>query len=179
MLDNQLIALIIRVLVAGEAAAGIAGTPIAQSFQPTMQGTNTQATLFLYKIGDHPYGFTGRFDAWSEDETEMVHTEIQDYETTFQLSGLAPQSPSTTTQYTASDLVNLAASILRSSVALQSFQAAGVGIEKPKDPRNPYFMDDRDQFEASPSFDFVITHKQTIVTTTPIAQAVELQVVEV
>ena len=109
----------------------------------------------------------------------MVHTENQKYETTFQLSVLATQFPATPTQYTASDICNLCAAILQSSVAIQAFEAQGVGIERVTDVRNPYFTDDRGQFEASPSFDYVLTHNQTITSTTPIISETVLQIDEV
>lgn len=174
MLDNQLISLIISTLVAGEAAAGIPGTPIAQAFQPTMEGTNTVPTAYIYKIGDRRYGFLQRSDQWSSGSGSIVHTEDQKYETTFQLSALATQNPATPTQMTASDLLNLCASILQSDVSIAAFQAAGVGIERITDVRNPYFLDDRQQYEASPSFDFVMVHDQIITTTTPVLQEIDV-----
>lgn len=249
MLDNALIKLIIQALKAGETAAGIPGTPIAQAFQPTRQGVNSVPTIYLHKIGDHRYGWRSATDVWnpinnavftasisgsvlnvtavasgsiivgsaligdgipngtviisrgtgtgstgtyninrllsvtSESMTSapgsMTHTESQKYETTFQLSALGTQNPSTPDQYTASDICNLCASILQSQSTITTFQNAGVGIEKISEIRNPYFMDDREQPEASPSFDFVVTHNQIIVTTTPITSEIVLQVEEV
>lgn len=249
MQDNAIIAILISSIVAGESAAGIPGTPIAQAFQPTQQGVNTVPTAYLYKIGDRRYGFVGRSDSWqpvqsasftgsvtgsvltvsalssgainvgdvlsgtgvpanvtvasrgtgtggtgtynlsaslsvsSEAMTTatltMVHTETQQYETTFQFSALATQNPATPTQYTASDVVNLIASILQSSVTIAALQAHGVGIERITDVRNPYFLDDRDRYEASPSFDVTVTHKQVVVTTTPIVRSTEIQIATV
>lgn len=174
MQDNALIAIIISTLVAGEATAGIPGTPIKQAFQPTAQGANTQPTAYIHKLFDKRYGFLGRSDVWNS--TQMVHTETQQYETTFQLSVLATQNPQTPSQYTASDICNLCASILQSSVSVASLQAQSVGIERITDVRNPYFLDDREQFEASPSFDFCLTHKQILSSTTPILESEELAI---
>jgi hypothetical protein len=179
MLDNQLIALIISTIIAQEAAAGIPGTPIAQAFQPTQQGVNTVPTAYLYKVGDRRYGFVGRTDVWNATTSQMIHTEIQQYETTLQFSALATQNPATPTQYTASDILNFIAYILQSSVTIAALEAQGVGVERITEVRNPYFLDDRQQFEASPSFDVIFTHKQIITTTTPIAQSIELQIAEV
>jgi hypothetical protein len=176
MLDNALISLIISTLVAGEAAAGIPGTPVKQAFQPTAQGVNSQPTAYLHKLGDRRYGFLGRSDVWDQASSTIVHTETQQYETTFQLSTLATQNPATPNQYTASDICNLCASILQSALAVATFQAQGVGIERVTDVRNPYFLDDREQYEASPSFDFILTHKQIITTTTPILQSEEIAI---
>ena len=177
MLDNALITLIIQVLTAGEVAAGISGTPIAQAFQPTQQGVNSEPTAYIHKLFDHRYGFLQRTDEWTDDE--MVHTENQKYETTFQLSALATQNPATPAQYTASDICNFCAAILQSDQARTTFQTQGVGIERVTDVRNPYFEDDREQFEASPSFDFVMTHNQIITTIIPILQPTVVDIYEI
>ncbi|HZZ80033.1 MAG TPA: hypothetical protein VFE62_16085 [Gemmataceae bacterium] len=179
MLDNPLLALIIQVLIAGEAAAGIPNTPIAQSFQPTQQGANSGPTIYLQKLFDQRYGSTERTDVWDEPNSQIVHTEIQQYETTFQLSAEAQQNPATPTQMTASDILNFAASILSSDPAIQTFEAQGIGIYRITQVRNPAFRDDYEQYEFNPNFDFVLTHKQIITTSTPVAQTIELQVKEV
>lgn len=179
MFDNQLIALVIATLVSQEQTAGIPGTPVKQAFQPTRQGVNTQPTAYLYKIGDRRYGFTHRSDCWDSTAKLMVHTETQQYETTFQMSALATQNPMTPTQYTASDILNLCAAILQSSATIQTFESRGVGIERVTDVRNPYFLDDREQNEACPSFDFVVTHKQILTATTPIITSTIINIDEV
>lgn len=179
MQDNALIALIIATIIAGEQAAGITGTPIAQAFQPTMQGVNTEPTAYLYKIGDRRYGSLLRLDVWDKTSETMVHTELQKYETTFQISALFTQDPNTPTQMTASDLLNLIASILQSSVTIAAFQAQEIGILRVMDVRNPYFTDDRGQNEANPNFDFVIEHKQVIQTTSPVVEETVLQIITV
>ena len=179
MLDNTIIALIISTLVAGETIAGIPGLPIAAAFQPTQQGVNTNPTIFIYKISDHRYGSMLREDIWDQVHSVMDHIESQQYETTFQISALATQNPKTPTQYTASDICNLCAAILQSDVAIQTMQAAGVGVMRVTEVRNPYFQDDRARFEASPSFDIVVTHKQTISSTIPIINAETIEVYEV
>lgn len=179
MLDNAIFTLIISILTAGEATAGISGTPIAQSFQPQQQGVNSEPTAYLHKLFDRRYGTVFREDVWDSDTSTMIHTETQQYETTFQISALATQNPATPSQYTASDICNLCASILQSSAALTTLQANQIGIERITDVRNPYFQDDRGQNEASPSFDFVITHKQIITSSVPIITSTTFNVYEI
>lgn len=179
MYDNQLIALILNTIIAGEDIAGIPGTPVKQAFQPTQQGLNTCPTAYLYKLYDHRMGFPYRGDVWNPATSQMVHTELQQYETTFQISALATQDPKTPTQYTASDILNLIAYILQSSVAIAVFEAQGVGIERVTQVRNPYFLDDRQRNEAAPNLDFTMTHKQIIASTSPIISESILQVTEV
>lgn len=168
MLDNQLIALIISTIIAGEANAGIPGVPIKQAFQPTNQGVNIQPTGYLHKLEDKRYGYPQRTDTYDSVTGAMVHEELQIYETTFQIGCLSTQNPADTTQYTASDIVNLIAHIMQSDTTVTTLIDRGIGILRVEDVRNPYFMDDRNRYEAHPSFDFTLTHKQIILSTTPI-----------
>lgn len=179
MLDNQLIALIRDTIIAQEQWAAISGTPIKQAFQPTMQGVNTCPTAYMHKVSDKRLGFVNRSDVWDNVKSVMVHTELQQYETTFQISALATQDPQKPCAYTASDILNLISAILQSSVTVQVLEAQGVGILRVMEVRNPYFLDDRQQNEASPSFDFTLTHKQIIISEVPIIQSTELQILEI
>lgn len=176
MLDNQLITLTIQAIIAGESAAGIPGTPIKQAFQPTAQGANTQPTAYMFKVGDRRIGSPLRTNIWDESRSAMVHTEEQQYETTFQISSLVKQNPATPTQMTASDVVNLIAYILQSEATITFLLANNIGILRIMDVRNPYFKDDFQRNEASPSFDFILTHKQIISTLTPGTKTTVLQV---
>ncbi len=179
MLDNTLFALIISTIISGEETAGISGTPIKQAFQPTNQGINSIPTAYLYKIGDRRYGYPYRTNIWDADSQTMVTQDIQQYETTFQISALATQDPKNPTQYTASDILNLIAYILQNSTTIAIFEAQGVGIERVMDVRNPYFLDDKQRYQASPSFDFILTHKQIVTSTAPILQDTELNILTV
>lgn len=182
MFDNQLIVLVRTLLIAGESAAGIAGTPIKQAFQPTNQGVNTQPTAYFFKVGDQDIGSPQQNDVWDEDAERMVHTQLQQVATTFQIGVLATQSPSTPDAYTASDIVNQIRAIMISQPFIEGLEAVRphpVGILKPGNPRNPYFTDDRGQNEANPSFDFTLTHKQVIITTSPTVESSELDIYRV
>lgn len=185
MLDNQIFAILIAVIEAAEPGAGIPnidglpGVPVYQSFQPTQEGVPTGPAAFIHKIGDRRVGSPGRTDIFDEEEEEFQHTETQPYATTFQISGLASQDPATPNQYTASDIINFMAYILQSSATLVSLRAQGLGIERVMDVRNPYFVDDRGRNEASPSLDFVITHKQIVTSEVPMVQSKELKIYDV
>lgn len=179
MLDNQLIALIRNTIIASEADAGIPNTPIAQAFQPTQQGVNSVPTAYLHKVGDRRVGYPQRLDVWNAGDEVMEHQELQQYETTFQISVLATQKPATPDDYTASDILNLIAYTLQCQKAVELFAAQGVGIERVMAVRNPYFLDDKQRFEASPSFDFIMTHKQIISSVGKALQTIELDVVNV
>lgn len=175
MRDNELIRLFLPIIRAGLDAVGMSDVVILSSYQPTQQSTLTTPTVYFYKIGDKRYGFLRRQDKWDEDTQTMVHTEEQQYETTFQISALVISKP-TSPSYTASDLVNEVSAILQSDVAINTLVANSVGILRVTDIRNPFFTDDRDRFEESPSFDFILTHKQTRITTSPVISSYEFNI---
>lgn len=168
MNDNDFIRLFLPIINAGLAADGYSGVVVKQANQPTQQGINTQPTVYFYKVANKRYGFLGRRAVWDANTSQMVHTESQYYETTWQVSALVLQFPTNPNGYTASDLVNEIASIMQSDNTLAILNNAGVGILRVTNLSNPYFVDDRDQFEASPSFEFTLTSQSSRVTTIPV-----------
>lgn len=171
MTDNGLIKIFYPIITAGLLADGYVNVIVQQSNQPTQQGIPTNPTVYFYKIGDKRYGFLGRFDKWDTINSKMVHTETQPYETAFRVQALVLQNPLTPNQYTAADLVNEVASIMQSDNTRAILEAQNIGILRVQDVINPYFVDDRDQFEASPSFDFVLTYLQTRTSVNPVLES--------
>lgn len=178
MRDNQLFALIIPILNAGFAAQSL-DIIVMQNFQPTQQGVPNSPVLYLHKVSDHRYGHVHRKDEWDDEEEVERHTETQWYETTFQASALAIQDPANVNSLTAADILNTAAAILQSDSTIQALGSQNVGILRIMDIRNPYFTDDRDRFEASPSFDFTLTHEQAIITEIPFVITEEFNIARV
>lgn len=206
MLDNQLITLIIQILNTGFANLGVpamTGVLVKQANQPTQQGANSAPTVYLTKIGDRRIGSMKRSSVWvpatslnitTESGTEittesgnpigtdagsMVNTQLQQYETSFQLSVLATQDPSDLTALTASDILNYAAFVMQADDCISALESNGIGILRINQVRNPYFSDDRQRFEAVPSFDFTLTHKQIIVKNAPIISTEEFIILPV
>ena len=165
--DNTLIQLFLPIINAGLISDGYSGVIVQQSNQPTMQGINTSPSIYFFKMHSKRYGYLGRYDAWDSDTSEMVHTESQYYESTWQFAALVLQSPLTPDQYTASDLVDEVASIIQSDNTRQILNASGIGMLRISDIVNPYFQDDRDNFEASPSFDVTFTYQNFRVSQNP------------
>lgn len=165
--DNTLIQLFLPIIKAGLIADGFTNVIVKQSNQPTQQGIPTAPMVFFTKIYNKRFGFLRREDVWNIAAQDFIHTESQYYETSFQVSALTLQNPSDITIPTASDLVNEVASIMQSSNTLDILNNAGVGILRISDITNPYFVDDRDNFEASPSFEFVLVYLNERVSTSP------------
>lgn len=179
MTDSQLAALVITALRAGGVAAPM---PIKQNNQPSTRGRPSGPCVLFEKIMDRRYGSTQRTDAPDPDEEfGVLHVETQVLHTTFQINALAEPvgadgEPPVTT---ASDLVNLAAAAIQSDAAIAHLLAQGVGVFRVTDVRNPAFMNDQGQFERVPSFDFVLTHDQIMISKAPAAEIDALAVVHV
>lgn len=168
MNDLQLFILLKATMAAGLTRAGVAGVEVKQNFQPIQQGPNTAPTIYLFKIGDRRYGSPRRAYVPNAAPALMDRTETQQMETTFQATALAVMGgPNDFNQLTASDLANTVAAIMQSDEGQAQLWAAGVGILRVTDVRNPPFTNDRKQFEFSPSFDFVLTHKRSLVSVAP------------
>jgi hypothetical protein len=167
MTDNELIQLFVPVITAGLSSNGFPDVIVQSLYEPTQQGINSGATIYYYKLPDERIGFVGRTDVYNEEVGNFTHTETQWYESTFQISCLFDQNPQSLS-YTASDLVNLVASIMQSDIAVNTLNAAGVGILRVQRVENTPFVDDRDEYEYNPSFDFTLTYTRDIITTTPI-----------
>ncbi len=165
--DNSLIQIFLPIIQAGLTADGFTTTVVRQSNQPTQQGIPTVPTVYFFKVYNRRYGFLKREDVWDTISSSFIHTESQYYETAFQVSALVLQNPSDLTIPTASDLVNEVSCIMQSDSTRAILNAQGIGILRITDLTNPYFVDDRDNFEASPSFDFVVTYLNTRESTSP------------
>lgn len=186
MTDNQLIASIILVLESQLAiwsrTVGCEPVEILQKQQPTKQGVPTAPTLFVEKLFDHRYGFT----AVSYDEEAIVpeidmmeEKEDQKYLTTFQIAARMLQDPRNLQTVTASDLANIACSMLQSRYALQAFGNTKIEVLRVSDVRNSYDPDDQDRQEASPSFDIVLGYSRSFVTHVSKLDHVEARLVSI
>lgn len=171
MVDNQLYKELIQVIKNGLLQYGI-NAAVKQANQPTQQGAESAPTIYLTKIFDKRYGFVQREEFWNLEKGMFDHREIQQYESTFQANAFSTQSTGINS-VTASDLANYAAGVLQSDFAINALRAHDIGILRVLQVRNPYFTNDKERFEASPSFDFVLTHKQILTAVTPAVVGVE------
>lgn len=163
MTDNDLIKAFKPIISSMLSANGVTDCPVIAANQPTRQGVQVNKAVYFTKIGDKRYGFVKRGDKLDVHNNKFIHTETQPYETTFQINALSIQSASDTSAHTASDLVNLVSSIMQSDYARETLKAKGIGIIRVTDVRNPYFIDDKDRYEASPSFDFTLLYNRALI----------------
>lgn len=170
MTENQLIQLFLPIINAGLIADGFNNVIVKRSNQPTQQGVNSSPTVYFSPIANRRYGFLGRFYNWDAVHSVMVHNEIQYMESSFQISTLVRQFPTKPTDYTAYDLAYEVSSILQSDATIVTLNNVGAGILRITDIRQPYFVDDHDNFEALPNFDFTLLYQNDRVMNTPVIQ---------
>lgn len=173
MNDVQLATLLRAEIISGLSRMGVTAAVIANQ-QPTTQGRTTTATLYFSPISEQRYGWQYSSSKLTPElELDFVREyysvqklqreEAQWLRTTYQVVALAPQDPRDLSLPTAKDILRSASIIMGGQSFVQALMRDGVGIERITDIRNPYFVNDNGQFEASPSFDFTVTRKLAII----------------
>lgn len=162
MTENQLYALLQVTLTDGLVATNLPSVDVRQAYQPSITGRPIGPAVLLSNQPSQRYGFLKRDDVWDAEAGRMIHTETQIWTTTFQCGALAEQTPSVdpALALTAGDLVRRASTILQSDAGRGQLQAGGAGVLRITEVRAPYFKNDQDTFEASPSFDFTLCYVQ-------------------
>lgn len=178
MTDNELIRIFLPIIQAGLAAVPqYSNVVVKQSNQPTVQGANSVPTVYFYKVGDPKrYGFLMREE--KDTLTGKIRIETQAYETSFNVSAWVRQDP-VNPDYTASDLVNYVSMIMGSQDTIEKMMVFNVGILRIMDIDNPYFKDDRDQYEAAPAFSFTLTHFNQRIIDVNIIDSIEGKIIPV
>jgi len=176
MRANEINELLRTILLTGLSTRSIADVNVKMAYQPTQQGIDLSPTIYFTELGSRPYGALTREDKWNLTDLEEVHTEEQIYEITYQINALVIEDPTANPGLSASDLVKIAQRIINSDVGRQNFRTAGLSLLRPTEIRNPYFKDDRDQFEASPSFDFTLIQTEAEVTTSPVVETIVINI---
>ena len=173
MLDNQLIKIFLPIINNGLIGEGLVNVSVRQNYQPTNQGIKSGQSVYFFKVSDERRGTVGVREKFDALNSLMIREEITSYESTFQVSAYSIQDPTDTDQLTASDLVNVVSEILQRENTVQTLTANSIGILRIGQIRNPYFINERNNFEASPSFDFVLSHNQTRVTEIPVVESIK------
>lgn len=150
-----------------QAQPGLASLQFARAFQPRAEGTPKGPAIMMFKVGDKRYGWPARHDQYNEAGVIFSHELRQQVETTIQFDAWIPQDPADTSGLSESDVLHTVSSIIQSDEVIATFRAAGVGLQRVTEVRNPYIVDDRDRFEAVPSFDIALTHYRVLSSTVP------------
>lgn len=167
MRDNELFKLLRDVMLSGLSRYGLTDVSVKQAYQTLPVGPDYAKTLYVSKISELRDGFVIRSDTYDLDTDDFIHTETQIVESVIQFNGWVIVEADNFDGITAADLTNYAAEILNSDTARKQLLDANASILRISNIRVPYFLDDRDRFEASPSFDVSVMHSNTRLSTTP------------
>lgn len=135
------------------------GATVVRSYQPKTAGTPSAAILTYFKVIDKRIGQARWVDTLDVGGGTFMHQEVQRFETTFQIGTLNTEANP--------DLINTAAMQLASEAAQDYFRALDIGRLRISEVRNPYFSNDKEQFQASPSFDLVLVYNRAITAVAP------------
>lgn len=160
MLDNDLIRAFLPILTQGLIDYGIGSVTVRQAYQPTQTGTESLPVITFFKVSDSRPPWAKKIDFYDFSDDQYKHEERQVYETVFQMNSLSAQNPTDANSLTASDILNTALAVMQSDTTIQQLKNQEIGILRVSDIRNVPFVDDRDQYEYSPSFDFTLRHLQ-------------------
>lgn len=185
MLETELFTLVRTALLEGIAARQV-GEPVAveRGYQPLTMGVNSGPTVLMQSISNYRYGSMRReeipvFEAG--EITHFIHREVQWWETTLQINGMArrdPTKPDFLTALSAMDIAKMASDILQGDAGMSVLAAERVRPLRVTQIRTVQFVNESDQYEASPSFDVVLVYPEAVYSETPSA-AVEGQVLNI
>lgn len=172
MRQKELITLIRAQLVAGLDRYGVPDIPVRQGYQPTTQGRITRCVYF-WLLDDTPEGWQYRSKITDPQTLTLTTRETQIVASSFQVGALIPDDISDDAQWTAKDVTEICRQVVQSQPFLKALTAQNVGVRRPTLIRNPQFVNEQSQFEYRPSFDFTVTHKQSIMQLTDSIETVE------
>lgn len=142
------------------AEQGAADVLVVTSYQPAEQGRTNGETLYFFQLptGGN-YGWQGRTTTYDPLTETTTRKESQIVREQFQMTALND----TGSGRTPTDLLNLAKLLVGSESFRKALQIEGVGIERVVASRSPFFVNDRERFEQSPSFDFTLAFTTAII----------------
>ncbi|MCP4832233.1 MAG: hypothetical protein GY886_08495 [Gammaproteobacteria bacterium] len=164
--DSEVFTIVRQILLDGFAAGGFTDTlQVKQKYQPQLGGMPLEPTIYLYKLTGSNYGFSHTKGIRNTDDFTGITTQMKT--PSFQVSALAHVDPNEDNPLSPSDYVEFAAAILNMPNTLLVLKNNGIGIERVKEIRDSYFLDDKDLYEQSPSFDFVLSYQKEYTSTIP------------
>ncbi|MEM8099263.1 hypothetical protein Q4R58_12780 [Morganella morganii] len=154
MTDNYVEIAVRKQLLAQLAQAGI-DIPVRAGFQSAKQGREDNFVMF-FPVGENPQGWQKR--SYNPQGSDAGHLEAQQYETTFQVQAFITEFSG----YTAKDITSIVRMIVNSLPFVEALRKQGIGVQRATGIRTPYFLNDRDNYEQNPSFDFNVTYTRTL-----------------
>lgn len=169
-------------LVTGEMDAAIAARGwdfiVLQKDQPTQQGQPTGGVVYFEMLPDLHHGFAYSQLEYKADVDKFDDREVQQVETTFQISASIPQKPEDLSIPTPSDVLTQVKMWLSHRATQAKFNQQKVGVLRARDIRKPFIVNGEVQFEMLPNFDITFTHNRSLAIEVPAVHTCEPGTVE-
>lgn len=176
MNESDLLVLIRGALIKLLVAQGQTDVQVVTEYQAQSQGRTNGPTVYFFQLPTtNRYGAQGFSTQYNPGTGITTRTESQWHRVQYQMQGLND----TGVGLSANDLTVLAAMLVGSRGFLQELRKEQVGIERLTEIRTPYIKNDRDRFEMTPSFDFTLSTKRTIIQQSAAIDATEFNVIRV
>lgn len=125
---------------------------VTRANQPTQQAAGNGRTVFITRVGNPQVGGGFKYNGTTRTEQKFKRA-------TFQFDVLAEFDPADLNALLPGDIINITADLIQSYNAIRNLRANGVNIERVTDVRPSYFVNDKDRFESSPSFDLTANYQ--------------------
>lgn len=140
--------------------------PVIQLQQPTQQARTDAGAVYFSVLHDDLYGWPGAKLEYNSVKDNFTQTETQHTILNLQVSVLLPQIPEESTM-TPKDLAKILAARINSRNYRRLMQADKYLAMRITSIRQPWQENDREQFEAMPSFDVQLAYDYSITEEVP------------
>jgi len=173
MIESDVWRALIVVLRTGLDDQGLTDVEIRQAYQPIKQGPSSSRSVYLHKIISKRIGHQGRKHTYNPGNDNFDVQEKSWRGATIQLMSSVSQDITDENSLTAYDIADTCSMILQSMKAIKELKTYGLSTERIRDINQTFPLDDKDQFDLDPSFDFVLLYEQTLSSTVPKVETFE------
>lgn len=168
MNDSKLINIICTTLEAGLIEQGYVNPNVSQSFQPRQQGSPSGEAWFIHKVGGiKKHGHPQKTYKLNQTTEVIDVTEKRVLDRTYQITALKKMDAEDMTleEKTSEDMAEEAAAIMQSPNFVSALRLEGLRMLRITEVRTPNFVDQYDENDISPNFDFAVTYDKQLVST--------------
>lgn len=176
MIEADVWRAIIAVLRTGLDSQGLNDVTIHQAYQPVKQGPDSARSVYLHKIISQRVGHQGRKYDYNVGDDDFDEFEKYWLAVTFQLMPMVSQDITDENSITAYDIADLCAAILQTKTTRKTLLDFGISIEKIGQVLVSFSIDDKDEYDLDPTFDFILLYEQTLTSKVPKIDAFETDI---
>ena len=162
MNDKKLEILIRNQLIGGLEDLGLDDVEVVAGYQPTIQSEPSRPFIYFFKIDTVPQGWQKRAREATIIPDAFNSTGQQAVISNYQFGARVDLDLADMDQLTAADLVSYTSMIIQSRGTISALAKSGVNMTRASNERNPYFINNKDQHEAAPSFDIGFSYVRSI-----------------